>query len=211
MQTTAASSRNGSRGRGPAPTSPRRSIPASTSASPGTAGHDVPETVGPRADLPSASPQRTPPAAPANPAAPASELWSVLSLSRPRRAPAKLRRADREQSQSPGCVRVGHDPAEPPQPVIYFLGGRWLGQPRGRNAGTSGCRGAARPLQHELRAKPNELCQGHILKTHGGWSPRRCFGHRGPPREAAALTAWAGRAARRPAAAPPAPWGCGLS
>lgn len=103
----------------------------------GTAGQDVLETAGPRA-----GPRVPPPAGscgPSKPSSACSELCNALSLSRPRRAPAKLGRADTEQPQSRSCVRAGHDPAEPLQPMIYFLGGRWLGQPRDRATGTSAC------------------------------------------------------------------------
>lgn len=50
LQTTAASSRNSSRGRGPASTLPRCSIPANPCPL-GTARHDVLEVMGPRAVL----------------------------------------------------------------------------------------------------------------------------------------------------------------
>lgn len=92
------------------------------------------ETVGPRAGL--RVPPPADPCGPSKPSSACSEPCSILSLSRPRRAPAKLRGADTEQPQSRGCVRAGHDPAEPLQPMIYFLGGRRLGQPRGCTTGT---------------------------------------------------------------------------
>lgn len=81
LQTTAASSRNSSQGRGPAPTLPRCSIPANPCPL-RTARHDVLEVMGPRAVLHVPLPAEH--RGPSKPGSACSELRSVLSLSRPR-------------------------------------------------------------------------------------------------------------------------------
>jgi len=142
----------------------------------GAAGQDVPETlrVPPPAD----------PRGPSKPGGACSEPGSVSSSSRPRRAPAKLgeqpQSSHRAATEPP--LRKGWQRPSRAAAARDLLSRRKVARaaPAPHHRHLRVPPGAAWPLQRELRAKPNELHPGPILKTRGDGA-RRCCGHRGHP------------------------------